>query len=123
LAETHPGVRIITENWLETTPDADSVLAVLRETGDRVGLMIDLGNWKSPNKYQDLGAIAPLAETCHAKCHFTGDQPNREDFRTSLQILKDVAYDGPLALIYDSSNDDEWGCLDLEWEIVRDVFG
>ena len=123
LAESHPDVRIVTENWMESMPNADSVLTVLRETGDAVGLMIDLGNWSGPGKYRDLAAIAPFAETCHAKCHFTGHQPDSEDFRTSLQILKDAEYDGPLALIYDGrDDDDEWGCLDREYDIVREVF-
>jgi sugar phosphate isomerase/epimerase len=123
LAASHPDVRVVTENWMEMMPTADAVLEYLDAAGEGVGLLIDLGNWSGPGKYQDLASIAPLAESCHAKCHFTGDSPDRDDFQASLQVLKDAGYDGPLALIYDGSGDDEWAALDTEWKIVREVFG
>ena len=122
LAASHPGVRVITENWLEMTPNADAVLALLAATGDAVGLMIDLGNWRGPEKYAELAKIAPFAETCHAKCHFTGAGPDAEDFRASLRTLSAIGYEGPLALIYDGPDDDEWAMLDVEQAIVREFF-
>lgn len=123
LAGSHPDVRIVIENWLGMFPDARAVRAVMRETGDAVGLLIDLGNWRGPDKYDQLALIAPLAETCHAKCHTTGTGLDAEDFRRSLRVLKDAGYSGPLALIYDGPDDDEWARLDAEQELVRSVFG
>jgi sugar phosphate isomerase/epimerase len=123
LAEAHPDVRLVTENWWGMLPDAGAVLALLEETGDAVGLLIDLGNWSAPAKYAELARIAPLAETCHAKCRFTDGGPDHEDYRRSLAILQQAGFDGPLALIYDGPDDDEWGCLDIEYGIVEDVFG
>ncbi len=123
LAENHPGVRVVTENWWTTMRDADVVLDVLEQTGDSVGLLIDLGNWSGPDKYEQLVRIAPLAETCHAKCRFSASGPDADDFRASLQVLKDAGFDGPLALIYDGPSDDEWACLDIEHELVQEVFG
>lgn len=122
LAAAHPNVRVITENWLEMTPDADAVLALLSATGDAVGLMIDLGNWRGPDKYAELARIVPFAETCHAKCRFTGGAPDVDDFRASLRTLSRIDYEGPLALIYDGPNDDEWAMLDIEQAIVREFF-
>jgi sugar phosphate isomerase/epimerase len=122
LAASHPGVRVVTENWLEMTPDAASVLAVLDAAGDSVGLLIDLGNWTGPAKYDDLALLAPRAETCHAKCHFSADGPDADDFQRSLEILKTAGFGGPLALIYDGPDADEWANLDREWAIVSDVF-
>ena len=122
LASAHPEVRVVTENWMEMMPDADTTLALLEETGDAVGLLIDLGNWRGPDKYRDLSRIAPFAETCHAKCHFTGADADSEDFRVSLQVLHEAGYDGPLALIYDGNDDDEWAMLDIEYDLVRSVF-
>lgn len=123
LAAGHPGIRVVTENWRTMLPDAGAVLALLEETGDAVGLLIDLGNWRGDDKYAQLARIAPLAETCHAKCRFTDAGPDREDFRASLWVLADAGYAGPLALIYDGPDDDEWACLDVEHEIVNEVFG
>jgi sugar phosphate isomerase/epimerase len=123
LAAAHPELRVITENWMETTADAASVLTLLDAAGPEVGLMIDLGNWRGPEKYRDLAAIAPRAETCHAKCHFTAGGPDREDFLQTLGILKDAHFDGPLALIYDGPDSDEWSGLDREYAMVSEVFG
>ena len=122
LARRHPEVRVVTENWLEATPDAASLLAVLDAAGDDVGLLIDLGNWHGAHKYDELAAIAAQAESCHAKCHFTAEGPQVDDFRQSLSILRDASFDGPMALIYDGPDDGEWLGLDREWEIVTAVW-
>lgn len=122
LASSHPDIRVVTENWWTMLPDADAVHTLLEATGDSVGLLIDLGNWSGPDKYEQLARIAPLAETSHAKCRFYESGPDREDYLKSLRVLADAGYDGPLALIYDGPNDDEWACLDLEYEIVNEVF-
>ena len=123
LASAHPGVRIVIENWSGLMRDAQSVQAVVKATDGAVGLLIDLGNWRGPHKYEELARIAPLAESCHAKCRFTGAVPDAEDFRRSLQVLKDAGYDGSLTLIYDGSDDDEWAKLELEHELCSGVFG
>ena len=122
LASRHPNVRVVTENWLETTPDAESMLAVLDAADGAIGLLVDLGNWKGSEKYAELAGIASRAESCHAKCHFTEDGPDEMDFRRSLGILRDAGFDGPLALIYDGPDPDEWTGLDREWQIVESVW-
>lgn len=121
LAAAHPNVRIVTENWLEATPDAESLLAALDSAGDAVGLLIDLANWQAPEKYLELAKIAPRAESCHAKCHFSADGPDVADFEQTLTILKDAGFDGPFALIYDGPDPDEWAGLDAEWKIVERI--
>jgi sugar phosphate isomerase/epimerase len=123
LAADHPGVRIVIENWLEATPDAASVLSVLDAAGPAVGLLIDLGNWSAPEIYQELALIAPRAESCHAKCHFSPAGPDLADFERSLRILDDTGFTGPISLIYDGPDDDEWSNLALEWEIVKSTLG
>ena len=123
LAAAYPDVRLVIENWLGMFPDGAAVHDVLRETGDAVGLLVDLGNWRGPGKFDQLASIAPLAETCHAKCYTTADGLDDDDFRRGLQVLKDAGFSGPLALIYDGPDDDEWAMLDAEQEIVRSVFG
>jgi sugar phosphate isomerase/epimerase len=122
LAAEHPDVRVVTENWLQLMPTAADVHAVLDPSEGSVGFLIDLGNWTGEDKYDELASVAPLAETCHAKCHFANGEPDAPDFERSLETLRDVDYDGPLALIYDSSGGDEWGSLDREYAIATTVF-
>ncbi len=123
LAAAHPGVRIVIENWTGVLRDAHSVQAVLEATGGAVGLLIDLGNWRGPDRFAELARIAPLAETCHAKCHFTGSEPDVAEFQRGLLILKDVGYTGPMALIYDGVDDDEWEKLDRVDALCQEVSG
>ena len=122
LAGAQPGVRVVIENWLGMFPDAQAVETMLDATGESIGLLIDLGNWRGPDKYDQLARIAGRAETCHAKCHTVGDDLDVEDFRHSLRVLRDAGYAGPLALIYDGADDDEWTMLDAEGAIVQEVF-
>ncbi len=123
LARAQPDVRLVTENWKALLPDGATVQDLLGQTGDEVGLLIDLGNWSGPGKYDELALIAPLAETCHAKCRFIDCQPDADDFVRGLRVLQYAGYDGPLGLIYDGADDDEWAQLDVEQALVRSVFG
>ena len=122
LAASHADVRVVTENWMDLLPTAAEVHAVLQPNDGAVGLLIDLGNWTGPSKYDELAAVAALAETCHAKCRFDSAGPDTADFRQSLQVLRTAGYGGPPALIYDGPDDDEWAALDQEDAVVRGVF-
>lgn len=123
LAAANPAVRIVIENWTGVLRDADSVLAVLEATGGTVGLLIDLGNWRGPERFTELARIAPLAETCHAKCHFTDSDPDVEEFQRGLHILQDAGYTGPLALIYDGVDDNEWEKLEQVDAVCQAIAG
>jgi len=122
LAATHSDLRVVTENWLSLLPTAADVHAVLDPTEGAVGLLIDLGNWTGSDKYDQLALVAPMAETCHAKCRFDQSGPDADDFRRSLQVLADAGFAGPLALIYDGPDDAEWAALEQEHTIVGTVF-
>lgn len=123
LADRHPDVRIVTENWHALLPDADAVIALLERTGDRVGFLVDLGNWRGPDKYDQLTRVAHLAETCQAKVRVTDGGLDVEDYRRSLGVLADAGYAGPLAMVYDGPDPDEWGHLEQAYAIVTEVFG
>jgi sugar phosphate isomerase/epimerase len=122
LARDHDGIRIVTENWFELTPGPREVLHILDATDGAVGLLIDTGNWTGSAKYDDLATIAARGETCHAKCHFGIDGAHVDDFRRSLETLRDNGFTGPLALVYDDDNVDEWTGLDIEHQVVNSVF-
>lgn len=123
LASAHPDLRVVTENWLALTPDAMSVHQLLDAAGGSVGLLIDLANWKGDDHGEQLASIAPLAETSHAKCHFGPAGPDEDDYRRTLGLLRDAGFSGPLALVYDGPDPDEWARLEWEHEVTRSVFG
>jgi hypothetical protein len=123
LADRHPELRVVTENWHALLPNADAVIALLERTENRVGFLIDLGNWRGPSKYDDLARVAHLAETCQAKVRVTDSGLDVEDYRRSLSVLRDGGYRGPLAMVYDGPDPDEWGHLEQAYAVVTDVFG
>lgn len=123
LADRHPGLRIVTENWHALLPNADAVIALLERTEDRVGFLIDLGNWRGPDKYEQLARVAHLAETCQAKVRVTGAGLDLTDYRRSLTVLADAGYAGPLAMVYDGPDPDEWGALERAYAVITEVFG
>ncbi|OUC08864.1 xylose isomerase [Litorilinea aerophila] len=112
-------IRLMTENWhaLLSTPTA--VLHLLEALDGELGLCLDFGNWRGDHKYADLAAIAPRAESCHAKCHFSGPgEMDREDFVRCLDITRAAGFQGPYTLIYDGPDDDEWAGLEQERAVV-----
>ncbi|MGJ6979164.1 sugar phosphate isomerase/epimerase family protein [Aestuariimicrobium soli] len=119
LADRHGDTRIVTENWLALLPDAASVNGLLDRTEGRVGFLIDLGNWKGPGKYAELAAVAPRAETCQAKVTTNAaGEIDADDFRACLTVLNEANYTGPLALVHDGPDNDEWGKLDEAYALV-----
>jgi sugar phosphate isomerase/epimerase len=114
------GVRLMTENWFQLLSRPDAVHALLGRLDGQVGLCLDFGNWSGPGKYDDLAAIAPLAESCHAKAQFVGPgEADGEDYRRCLDLTRTAGFRGPYTLIYDGPDDDEPAGLTLERELVR----
>jgi hypothetical protein len=46
-----------------------------------------------------------------------------DDYRAALQVLRTGGYAGPLALVYDGADPDEWSKLEEEFAVVSEVFG
>lgn len=109
------GVRVMTENWFALLARPAEVNALLDRLEGRVGLCVDFGNWRGPTKYDDLEAIMPRGESCHAKAHFSpeGDLDST-DFRRCLAMTRAAHFSGPYTLIYDGPSDDEWAGLRAE---------
>lgn len=115
------GLRLMTENWggLLSTPAA--IHTLFDRLDGRIGLCLDFGNWQGPTKYSDLRSIAPYAESCHAKAHFTKTNVlDRADFTACLDITRATNFIGPYTLIYDSADPDEWAGLAQEKAIVQE---
>ena len=110
------GLRLEVENWHRLLDRPAEVLALLETLNGRLGLKLDFGNWPGPRKFDDLPQIARLAETTHAKAHFTAPgQMDAEDFTRCLDICRDANFSGPHSLIFDGpikGSQDEWASLD-----------
>jgi sugar phosphate isomerase/epimerase len=114
------GVRVITENFRATAERADQLLAILELCEGEVGLCADFGNFpstssgqrKGPGKYDELAAIAPQADSAHAKAIYDGEgQPDAPELARCLGLLTGAGFDGPISLIFDGPfyrGEDEW---------------
>ena len=109
------GVQVITENFRETTSRADQVLAILELCEGRVGLCADFGNYSGADRYDELAAIFPRADSAHVKALYDGGgNPDEDEFRHSLGMLAEAGFDGPISLIFDTAlhgNSSEWDNL------------
>lgn len=117
-AEAH-GVRLMTENWFGLLSQPVAVRTVFEQLNGRIGLCFDFGNWSGPTKYEALTAIAPYAESCHTKAHFSeNDELDEQDYVRCLDITREAGFSGPYTLIYDGPNPDEWNGLSRERQVV-----
>ncbi len=118
-AET-AGIRLMTENWFSIFSTPENVNTILSGLDGKVGLCLDFGNWRGGTKYEDLAAIASLAESCHTKAHFAAPREmDKEDYVQCLELTQKAGFAGPHTLIYDGPGDDEWEGLALEREVVN----
>ncbi|MCY3902373.1 MAG: TIM barrel protein [Caldilineaceae bacterium] len=109
------GVQVITENFRETTRRADQVMAILELCEGRVGLCADFGNYSGSDRYDELAALFPRADSAHVKALYDGGgNPDEGEFRHSLGMLAQAGFDGPMSLIFDTAlhgNRSEWDNL------------
>ena len=72
----------------------------------------------------DEATLAALRQaTVAAEWELTPGAVDETDFRRCLVLLRDAGYAGPLALVHDGPDDDEWGVLDRAYALVTSVFG
>lgn len=121
------GVQIVIENWMALLPTPVELLDLLGQTGGKVQLCLDFGNWSGPTKYDHLTQIASHAVTAHAKCSFGAGvgpvgTPDSADFQRCCRILQAAGFCGTLALIYDGAGANEWAHLEVERALAVEVF-
>lgn len=113
------GLRVITENFRALGGRAGALNAILDLCDGAVGLCVDFGNYKGPDKYDELAALMPRATSVHAKADFRKElQMDRTDFDRCLQLARDAAFAGPYSLIF-SSPGDEWEGVAKTQEVVE----
>lgn len=97
-------VRVITENFRATAARAENLLALLDLCEGEVGLCADFGNFKGPDKYEQLAAILPRADSVHAKGEYpVRGEMDEGEFTRCLEMLAAADFHGPISLIFDSA--------------------
>ena len=113
------GIAILTENFRPLAASAGALNAILDLCADEVGLCVDFGNFKGPDKYRDLAALLPRATSVHAKADFPAvGKMDREDFAHCLSLAQNAEFTGPYSLIF-SSPGDEWEGLEQTQSFVE----
>ena len=113
------GLKLMTENWFETTSTVEAVTQIMEGLEGRVGLCLDFGNWKGEDKYERFEQIAAYAESCHTKAFFENGVIDSEDYEKCLTITQNANFAGPYTLIFDSPEPAEWEGLAVERAIVQ----
>lgn len=95
--ENHGGVTAKPEGLLEIVHQVDSTA---------IGVNFDSGNFHAEDPYAELAKIAPYAVNAQIKVEIhAGDQKQPSDLGRIVQLLKDAAYSGWVALEYEAAPD------------------
>ena len=102
------GVLLALENHGGITDTPEHLLALVKPIkSPALGVNVDTGNFKTPDPYADLAAIAPYGVNVQVKTEITptGKPTEEADLKRAVQILKDANYHGYVALEYEAKED------------------
>ncbi len=102
------GIFIGLENDQGITKDAAQTLALVEGVKSPwFGLNLDLGNFHTEDPYSDVAKCAPYAVNVHCKVdvHPVGRAKEPADYARQFKILRDVNYQGYIALEYEAEPD------------------
>ena len=101
------GVTLALENHGGITDTPQHLLALVKPVKSAaLGVNIDTGNFRTPDPYADIAAIAPYGVVAQVKTEvFPGGKVQEADLAKVVTILKDANYHGYLALEYEAKED------------------
>lgn len=115
-------LRLTTENWFPVLSSPAALRQLLEATEGRVGLNHDFGNWGGVTKYDDLAAIAPYAESCHAKADFAADGSlMADDYARCLALPYSPEFYGPFTIVAGGPHDD-WQGIETTRDFILQHF-
>lgn len=108
------GVRLLIENFRPLASTAANISRLLTALDGRVGLTVDYGNVKGPNRFDELQAMMPWAETIHAKCDCDANGAlYEESFLRCMELADQAGFAGPYSIVYEGPGD--------QWEGISKV--
>ncbi len=102
------GVFLALENHGGIVPDAESVLAIVKEVeSDWFGVNLDTGNFHTDDPYKDMARCAPYAVNVQVKVEISpkGGPRQKADFERIIDILGESGYRGYVALEYEAKEE------------------
>ncbi|HKB41716.1 MAG TPA: sugar phosphate isomerase/epimerase family protein [Gemmataceae bacterium] len=96
------------ENHGGITETVDQMLAIVKAVKhDWFGVNLDSGNFRTPDPYGDLEKIAPYAVVAQLKTEISpkGKKKEEADLGRLTKMLRDVGYQGYVALEYEAEED------------------
>ncbi|MFA9479396.1 sugar phosphate isomerase/epimerase family protein [Phycisphaerales bacterium AB-hyl4] len=118
-------LKLITENWYETASQPETLLEILRQCDNRVGLCVDFGNADSEgrDKYRTLEVLLPHATSIHAKPRVDAvRQVDRDDLLQCMNLAVAANFTGPISII-NTQRDNEWARLDELRDLLNTYLG
>jgi sugar phosphate isomerase/epimerase len=106
------GIYLALENHGGITGTADQMLAIVQAVKhDYFGVNLDTGNFHTQDPYADLAKIAPYAVVVQVKTEIqrAGQKKEDADLKRLVQILRDAAFRGYVALEYEAADDPKVG--------------
>ena len=110
-------VRVLTENFRSLASTPQNCNRILDALGGSVGLCADIGNFPSESRVEDFKAVAPRAESVHAKASYSGSTLEPEQLRRCLEASVAAGFVGPYTLVFDRP-DERWGGIAALKEVV-----
>jgi sugar phosphate isomerase/epimerase len=113
------GVRVLTENFKPLASTAANCLHLLQCCGPQLGFVTDFGNYQLKTKYDELSQTIPFSDSVHAKANYLSQGViDEEEFRRSLEILKECGYEGPITLVSGHAKD-QWQDIEHLKRVVQ----
>src|SRR5688572_25587883 len=101
------GIFLALENHGGIVSTPDQLLAIVREIkSDWFGVNLDTGNFHGADPYAELAQLAPYAVVVQVKAEISpGGKKQRADFGRIIKLLRDVRYQGYVALEHEAAED------------------
>lgn len=112
------GVRVLTENFRSLASTSANCNRILDELGGTVGLCADIGNFPAASRVEEFSAVAPRAESVHAKAAYNTDGTiDPRQMRQCLDASTAAGFSGPYTLVFDRP-EERWSGITVLKQIV-----